>query len=120
MVRKRVRSLGAAAALAVGISGPAMADCYDILGCTDRNLFSRHFDDYLAAPHPEGPNCEFLWGMRNGILAGHGYCFRTARGRAHFGSQGCRYYDADRVPLSPIERSNIATIVRAERLKGCR
>jgi hypothetical protein len=25
------------AVLAVGIAGPALADCYDILGCTERN-----------------------------------------------------------------------------------
>lgn len=117
---KRIRLFGTAAVLAIAISGPATADCYDILGCTDRNLFSRHFHDYLAAPHPDGPNCQFLWEMRNGIFAERGYCFHTARGKAHFGNEGCRYDDADSVPLSSIERSNIATIARAERIKGCR
>jgi hypothetical protein len=116
---KRVRLLGMAAIVANGMSGPAIADCYDVLGCTDRNLFSRHFD-YLAAPHPEGPNCEFLWGMRNGILAAHGYCFHTAQGRSHFSNEGCRYDDVESVPLTPVERSNIESIARAEHTKGCR
>lgn len=120
-MRRPVRLFGAAAVVAIGLAGPAMADdCYDILGCADRNLFSRHFDDYLAAPHPEGPNCEFLWGMRNGIFARRGYCFHTARGKSQFGNEGCRYDDVASVPLTPIERSNVATIARAERLKGCR
>jgi hypothetical protein len=120
IMREFTRMISAAAILMIGISGPAMADCYDILGCTDRDLFSKHFDDYLAAPHPEGPNCEFLWTMRNGILAERGYCFQTPRGRSRFSNEGCRYNDVNRVPLSSIERANIATIARAERVKGCR
>lgn len=120
MMSRVIRLFGAAVFMAIAISGPAMADCYDILGCSDRNLFSRHFDDYLAAPQPDGPNCEFLWEMRNRILAERKYCFHTARGRTFFGNEGCRYEDANRVPLSSIERSNIATIARAERIKGCR
>jgi hypothetical protein len=119
-MRKFARTIGAVVIGMIGISSPVMADCYDILGCTDRDLFSRHFDDYLAAPHPTGPNCEFLWTMRNGILAEHGYCFRTARGREHFSNEGCRYNDVNSVPLSSIERANIATIARAERIKSCR
>ena len=117
-MRTLVRMFGAAIIVVVGAAGPAVADCYDILGCTDQNLFSRHFD-YLAAPHPMGPNCEFLWHMRNGILGRHGYCFHTAQGRSEIGNEGCRYNDVESVPLNSIERENVATIARAERLKSC-
>ncbi len=109
---------GAAVVVVVGMAGPALADCYDILGCTDRDLFSKHFE-YLAAPHPTGPNCNFLWVMRNSILRQHGYCFHTARGKSEMGNEGCRYSDVASVPLISIERANIATIARAERLKSC-
>jgi hypothetical protein len=119
-MRILVRHFGGAAFLAIAWTwtGPAFAGCYDILGCTDRDLFSRHFD-YLSAPHPTGPNCEFLWHIRNGILAQHGYCFRTVRGKSAFGNEGCRYNDVESVPLNSIELANIVTIARAERLKLC-
>jgi hypothetical protein len=115
---KIIRDLGVMAVLSVGLSGSALAGCYDILGCTDRDLFSRNFE-YLAAPHPIGPNCDFLWEMRNGIVAEHGYCFRSARGKETFGNEGCRYREAESMPLNWIEWANIATIRRAERLKSC-
>ena len=110
----------AAVVVSAGWRGPPFADCYDILGCTDRDLFSKHFE-YLAAPHPTGPNCNFLWVMRNSILRQHGYCFHTARGESEeIGNEGLlRYSDVASVPLNSIERANIATIARAERLKSC-
>ncbi|MFN3746986.1 MAG: YARHG domain-containing protein [Hyphomicrobiaceae bacterium] len=117
-MRKIIRVVGVAVALAISGSSSASAACYDILGCTDRDLFSRNFA-YLAAPPPIGPSCDFLWEMRNGIFAEHGYCFRTARGKAIFGNEGCRYYDQQSVPLNWIEWDNVATIRRAERLKSC-
>jgi hypothetical protein len=107
-----------AVVVVAGSAGSSEAACYDILGCTDRDLFSQNFG-YLAAPHPDGPNCEFLWQMRNGIFAEHGYCFHTARGKAVFGNKGCRYEDEGSVPLNWIERANVATIASAERLKSC-
>lgn len=102
----------------VAWTSPAAAGCYDILGCTNRDNFSLHFD-YLSAPHPEGPNCQFLWQMRNEIFAEHGYCFKTERGRSVFGNEGCRYNDIGSVPLNATERANVATIARAERIKSC-
>ena len=96
---------------------PAAADCYDILGCTDRDLFSNNFD-YLASTSI-GPDCEFLWQMRNGIFAQRGYCFSSRRAIDIFGNEGCRYRNLADVPLNRIERANIATILRAERLKSC-
>lgn len=117
-MRILVHSFAAAAVILAGMTMPSLADCYDILGCTDRDLFSKHFE-YLAAPHPTGPNCNFLWVMRNSILRQHGYCFHTARGKSEMGNEGCRYSDAASVPINSIERANIATIARAERLKSC-
>ncbi len=111
-MRILVHSFAAAAIILAGMTMPSLADCYDILGCTDRDLF-------LAAPHPTGPNCNFLWVMRNSILRQHGYCFHTARGKSEMGTEGCRYSDAASVPINSIERANIATIARAERLKSC-
>jgi len=111
-----LRAAAAAAALMAAVV-PAFADCYDILGCTDTDLFSRNYS-YLASPS-DGPNCDFLWQMRNRIYAEHGYCFHTARGIAEMGNAGCRYNDAASVPLNRIEQANIATIQQAERVKGC-
>ncbi len=108
---------GFAAALAICAGTAALADCYDLLGCSDKDAFSRHFS-YLASP-TDGPTCDFLYVMRNRIYAQHGYCFATARGKAEIGNAGCRYRDVAAVPLSAIERSNIATIAKAERLKSC-
>lgn len=100
-----------------GAVAPAGAgDCYDILGCTDRDDFSRGWG-YLVS-EDDGPTCEFLWTMRNSIFAEHGYCFSTPRGRATF-SGPCRTSDMNRLGLSRIERANIETISRAERVRGC-
>jgi len=106
-----------AAVATIGFAQPVLADCYDIVGCTDQDLFSKHYD-YLAS-RSEGPNCEFLWQMRNQIFAEHGYCFQTERAISEIGNKGCRYKDLASVPLSSIERANIATIAKAEKLKSC-
>lgn len=120
-MRCHLRAAGGAsvALLALALaSGSAFAGCYDILGCTNKNDFSRHYNDYLASSK-SGPNCEFLWTMRNEIYAEHGYCFQTQRGRDAFGNANCRHTDQSKVPLNSIERANIATIARAERAKSC-
>jgi hypothetical protein len=120
MMTKRVRGglLAAVLATAVGAAAPALADCYDVVGCTNENLFSYHYR-YLAAPQPDGPTCDFLYQMRNRIYAEHGYCFKTPRGIAEIGNDGCYIYDQGAVRLSRIEQQNVATIQRAERAKYC-
>jgi hypothetical protein len=90
----------------------ANADCYDVFGCTNAARF--HINDLMS-----GPNCEFLYTMRNGIYAEHGYCFHTARGRATFGNQGCVSGDANARGLNATERYNAGVILQAERAKGC-
>lgn len=94
------------------MAGAARADCYDVFGCTDRNRFNF---EQLA----NGPNCDFLYEMRNRIYAQHHYCFKTARAIETLGNEGCRYDDVNRVPLSAIERANATTILQVEHAKGC-
>lgn len=100
--------------LALALSaGPAAASCYDVFGCSDQNVF--RLKDLL-----DGPNCEFLYEMRNGIFAEHGYCFSSERGIATFGNDNCRSSNVDALGLNRTERTNVSTIAEAERLKGCR
>jgi hypothetical protein len=96
---------------------PAFADCYDLLGCTDRDNFAAHYYSYLVAG--DGPTCDFLWVMRNSMYKEHGYCFRTQRGIQEMGNEGCRTSNTAALGLSRIETANIATIQRAERAKHC-
>jgi hypothetical protein len=96
------------------IANPAAsrADCYDVFGCSDR-------DRFRLADLTSGPNCEFLYTMRNSIYAQHHYCFHTPRAIATFGNAGCIYDNVDRVPLNAIERGNAAMILRAEQSLQC-
>ena len=105
------------ASLMVCSLSAASADCYDILGCSNTNRFSAHFD-YLASPS-NGPTCDYLWDMRNRIFKEHGYCFKTAKGMSQMGNEGCSIDDLTQVPLNSIERANVATIMQAEKLKRC-
>lgn len=98
-------------------ASPAWAECYDILGCSDRDAFSAHMD-YLASPS-SGPTCDFLFMMRNSIYKDRGYCFGTARAQAMLGNDGCRTSDASALALNGAERANVAAIARAEAMKGC-
>jgi hypothetical protein len=63
--------------------------------------------------------CQNLAHVRNGIYAGHGYCFRRADLRALYNAGSCSIADQDAVPLNSFERQNIATIRRIERERGC-
>jgi hypothetical protein len=116
--RRRGRRLrvAAIAVLAGSLASPVLADCYDLLGCTSKNAFSAHYS-YLAAA--DGPTCDFLYVMRNQIYADHGYCFKTARGIQEIGNANCHIDNMAAVPLSQIERNNVATIQRAEKAKRC-
>jgi YARHG domain len=107
------RSLAALALLcALAIPMAARADCYDVFGCSNRNLFRMR--DLVS-----GPNCEFLYTMRNAIYAEHGYCFRTKRGIATFGNANCVSSNPEALGLNGVERANAATILKAERQLGC-
>jgi hypothetical protein len=76
-------SIAAIVALVGSLASPVLADCYDILGCTDKSAFSAHYDYLVAA---DGPTCDFLYVMRNQIYAQHGYCFKTARAVQEIGN----------------------------------
>jgi hypothetical protein len=91
----------------------AAANCYDVNGCTDRNLFKLRV---LL----DGPTCEFLYEVRNGIYQQHGYCFHTPLAIATFGNALCATDDASELHLNAIERANATTILRAEQTLGCR
>ena len=116
--RGRHFSLATIIAAATALAGPVLADCYDVLGCTNQAEFSARYA-YLVAPPPNGPTCDFLYQMRNRIYAEHGYCFKTARGIAEIGNAGCRIADINQVALSQIERDNAATILKAENARHC-
>jgi hypothetical protein len=113
----KVRSAMFAVVASMALPTFAVADCYDLLGCSDKNDIAKHFG-YLASIK-SGPNCEFLWTMRNSIFAEHNYCFQTARARSAFGNENCHYNNLADVPLNRIERANVATIARAEKFKAC-
>ena len=94
------------------LSANARAECYDVFGCSDRDAF--RLGDLL-----DGPNCDFLYTMRNGVYAEHHYCFKTQRAIATFGNQGCVSGDAGAIGLNRVEVANAATILKAERALGC-
>ena len=73
-----------------------------------------------AMPLPaRAESCDDLWFARNEIYKAQGYCFRTRRGIEAFGNAGCRYDNADEVPLSAAQRRTIADIQREERARRC-
>jgi hypothetical protein len=99
-------------AISLTLTTPASADCYDVFGCSDTTYFR-------AADLRDGPNCEFLWQMRNSIYSQRGYCFHTQRGIQAFGNAGCKFADIDRVPLNQFERANASTVQSVETSMHC-
>jgi hypothetical protein len=114
---RRVLSTIGAALAATAFAGPVLADCYDLLGCSDSAEFSAHYSYLVSAAN--GPTCDFLYQMRNRIYAQHGYCFKTARGISEIGNQGCTTSDMNKVALNKFERDNAATILKAENARHC-
>lgn len=102
----------AAALFVLAAPAPAAAGCYEGLGCTDTDRFSR------AALREQ--SCDFLYYLRNSIYQENGYCFRTQRAIRTLGNAGCYIRDAGRVPLNSVERDNADAIKRTERWLGCR
>lgn len=92
-------------------TGPAFASCYENIGCTDSDRFSR--------PALRQLSCENLWMVRNEIYKEAGYCFKTERAIDYFGNAHCTVENMNAVPLSEIERYNIDQIVAVERQQGC-
>lgn len=95
---------------ALGV-GPAQADCFEDIGCTDSDRFD--VDDLVEL------SCENLWFVRNRIYDENGYCFRTKRARQQFDNSDCWVREQANVKMSTIERGNVNAIVEAESQNGC-
>ena len=106
----RLKLLILALALLAG-TGPALASCYENIGCTDSDNFTQRDLRQLS--------CQNLWMVRNQIYKENGYCFKTARAINYFGNAQCTPDNMSAVRLSAIERYNINQIVAVERQKGC-
>lgn len=106
-----MRKLAIAAVLALSAVGPALAECYDELGCTDTDRFTRSaLNSY---------DCDALWEIRNTIYYEHGYCFVTERAKSYFGNDQCYVRNAKKLGFSRIEQHNIDTIASVEKAWGC-
>jgi hypothetical protein len=91
--------------------GPAHANCYELIGCTNK--------DYFKNAQLKQLSCQILWEVRNTIYKERGYCFHTQRAIKAFGDAGCKYDDAGAVPLNAAERYNVSAIKKVEAKKGC-
>jgi hypothetical protein len=102
-----------AAALATLVlsPAPARANCYELIGCTNK--------DYFKSAQLKQLSCQILWEVRNTIYKERGYCFHTQKGIKFFGNAGCKYDDAGKVPLNVAERHNVSAIKNAEAKKHC-
>lgn len=73
-----------------------------------------------APPPPPQMSCNDLWYARNSIFAAHGYCFKSARGKAAFGHMRCiPGLAAGDVPLTASERNEVSHLKALERQQGC-
>ena len=114
---KRIAALAAtsvvAAVLAVLVlsPSPARANCYELIGCTNK--------DYFKSWKLKQLSCQILWEVRNTIYKERGYCFHTAKAIQFFGNAGCKYDDAGEVPLNGAEQHNVNEIKKVEKKKGC-
>ena len=63
-----------------------------------------------------GMSCDALWYARNEIYARNGHCFKSARGRAAFGSSCFPPYGQ----LGSVDQREVDTIIGWERRRGCR
>ena len=101
-------------AAAMGLSAssaPARANCYELIGCSDKDYFK--LSDLMQL------GCQPLWEVRNWMYKERGYCFKTPKAIKAFGNAGCRYDDIAQVPLNNVERANMKAIKKAEANKGC-
>ncbi|MER2605402.1 MAG: YARHG domain-containing protein [Siculibacillus sp.] len=96
---------------AAAMSRDGDASCVDV-GCGSTEAFS---PGQVASW-----SCNDLYMARNAIYYANGYCFKTERGIATFGNEGCRWRNDGDVPMSRLERRNVDLIRREERARGCR
>lgn len=106
-----MRALLIAAVLSVVTAGPALAFCYENIGCDDSERFSRSELRRLS--------CQSLYEVRNAIYFQNGYCFKTERALGIFGDDECWVEDMEDVRMNVYERNNAALILSVEKQKGC-
>jgi len=99
------------AALAVVAAVPASANCYELIGCSNKDIYK--MSDLMQL------GCQPLWEVRNRIYKENGYCFHGQKAIEAFGNAGCQYDDVNQVPLSNTERANVSAIKSVEANKGC-
>ena len=104
-------SIATAGATLIVSPSPARANCYELIGCTNK--------DYFTAAQLEQLSRQILWEVRNTIYKENGYCFHTPRAIQVFGNAGCKFDDAGAVPMTSVERDNVAVIKNVEQRKGC-
>lgn len=81
------------------LTGGASAQSYSVFPNSSNRLLH---DNELSVL-----SCQNLWVARNEIYDRNGYCFKSRRGRAFFGNQGCWTGSAR---LSKLENRNVARI----------
>jgi YARHG domain len=96
---------------AVAFATPVMADCFDVIGCTNSDRFRKADLREMS--------CQLLWDIRNRIYKDNGYCFSTAKAIEYFGNEGCYISKQSAVRLNKTERYNVGVIKAVEREKGC-
>lgn len=105
-----IKTLAIALAMLAATS-PALANCYEGIGCDDSDYFQKQDLRYFS--------CQALWDLRNTIYKQNGYCFSTKRAIDYFGNQGCYISRQGDVKLNPYERQNVSTIAAVEKQAGC-
>lgn len=110
--RRTVATALAAGLTAAAMGGPALANCYEDLGCSDSQYWSKASLRQLS--------CDALWTVRNFMYDEHGYCFQTAKAQAVFSNDDCYVTNASQIKFNIYEQTNIDRIVAVEREKGCR
>ena len=100
-----------AGAFAIVTAVPAGANCYELIGCSNKDIYKT--SDLMQL------GCQPLWEVRNRIYKENGYCFQSQKAIEAFGNAGCQYDDVNQVPLSNIERANVSAIKSVEANKGC-
>lgn len=96
--------------MVLGMPG-AMAGCYENVGCTAKEYFSKKALREFS--------CQNLAFLRNSIYGENGYCFKSAEYSSMFADE-CRFENSADVPLNNYERANVVAILEIERNNGCR
>ncbi len=104
--------VGFAALVALGVSSPASAGCYeDGIGCT--------YDHKIPKSTLRNLSCDALWTLRNSIYNEHGYCFKTTDAKLAFDNSDCSVKNPSALDFNSFEQTNIDRIAAVEDEFGC-